>query len=106
MTDLKNLTIKELKMLTELRNVNSYKNISKQQLESNILKAILSKSKPKSKEKPAFKPKQKSTFKVEANWKSKSESILNLSEVDETSKMKAAKSRQSSYLTLMVWLVN
>lgn len=67
MTDLKNLTIKELKMLTELRNVNSYKNISKQQLESNILKAILSKSKPKSKEKPASKPKQKSTFKVEAN---------------------------------------
>lgn len=67
MTDPKNLTIKELEMLTELRNVNSYKNISKQQLESNILKAILSKSKPKSKEKPASKPKEKSTFKVEAN---------------------------------------
>lgn len=46
MTGFEDFTIEELKMLAELRNVDCYENMSRQQQESNILSATQSVSKP------------------------------------------------------------
>ena len=80
-------------MIAELRNVEDYKNMSRHQLNSNILNTTLYASKPTSKLKPkpesVFKAKEKSASKVEARRKSKPEPksttpnlIFNLDDAD------------------------
>ena len=99
MTNFESLIIKELKMLTDLRNLDDYENMSKQQIKSNILNISPSASKFTSKVKKSItdtkfvsKVKEKSASKTEAKGKSKPESILNLDEVNEAEQMEVEKS--------------
>ena len=73
MAGFENLTVEELKMLAELRYVDCYENMSRQQRESNILHATRSVSEPTSKPKPKPKSASKATKKStpKASGKSK-----------------------------------
>ena len=94
MTNSESLIIKELKMLTDLRNLDDYENMSRQQLKSNILNISPSASKFTfiTDTKFVSKVKEKSASKTEAKVKSKPESILNLAEVNEAEQMEVEKS--------------
>ena len=72
-TGFENWTVEELKMLAEWRNIDGQGNISRQQLENDILNTTLSVPKPTSKAKPKAKPKRKSASKAKKKYNSKEE---------------------------------